>query len=246
MQDGVINPDKINPGKRLNRSQINAPPKHRTLSAMITDQLRQAILTVPSRPAAVASGRAGRGLWREPDPGAGGAVSARGRGTGEDRPAKGAIVSELSLDEINDVFDLRAFSNRGCSRNPRPAAPPFLALDDIHALREGDPPRDISEWGQINADFHMGLYVHARLPRTQTIVLALLQTCDRYTRVQLSTPKAMGPPRKNMRNSSALPRGEGRGGLPFLERHIEAVRKDLVKVVAGSTIAPKSRRKDKS
>jgi DNA-binding GntR family transcriptional regulator len=32
----------------------------------------------------------------------------------------------------------------------------------------------------------------------------------------------------------------------FLERHIEAVRKDLLQVVAGSTIAPKSRRKDKS
>ena len=38
----------------------------------------------------------------------------------------------------------------------------------------------------------MAMYVQARQPRTQAIVIALLQTSDRYTRLQLSNTKAMG------------------------------------------------------
>jgi DNA-binding GntR family transcriptional regulator len=93
----------------------------------------------------------------------------------------------------------------------------------------------------------MALYVHAPQPRTRAIVLSLLQTSDRYTRLQLSNTKAMGTAEKEHAHLIALCRAQKvEEACRFLERHIEAVRKDLLQVVAGSTIAPKSRRKDKS
>ena len=93
----------------------------------------------------------------------------------------------------------------------------------------------------------MALYVHAPQPRTRAIVLSLLQTSDRYTRLQLSNTKAMGTAEKEHAQLIALCRAQKIDeACRFLERHIEAVRKDLLQVVAGSTIAPKSRRKEKS
>ncbi|MET0906750.1 MAG: FCD domain-containing protein, partial [Tardiphaga sp.] len=93
-----------------------------------------------------------------------------------------------------------------------------------------------SEWGQINAEFHMAMYVNARQPRTQSIVMALLQTSDRYTRMQLSTVAAMGTAEKEHAELISLCRhGQIAQACDFLAQHIEAVRSDLLRVV-GRTI----------
>ena len=89
--------------------------------------------------------------------------------------------------------------------------------------------RNVSEWGQLNADFHMALYVHAPQPRTRAIVLSLLQTSDRYTRLQLSNTKAMGTAEKEHAHLIALCRAQKvEEACRFLERHIEAVRNGSV------------------
>ena len=87
---------------------MRVPLKHRTLSAMIVDQLRQAILdgTYPagSQLRQDALGEA-YGVSRIPVREA--LFQLEAEGLVRIVPQKGAIVSELSLDEINDVFDLR-------------------------------------------------------------------------------------------------------------------------------------------
>jgi DNA-binding GntR family transcriptional regulator len=222
---------------------MSAPLKHRTLSAMITDQLRQAILdgTHPagSQLRQDALGEA-YGVSRIPVREA--LFQLEAEGLVKIVPQKGAIVSELSLDEINDVFDLRIILE---PRMLAQSAPHFVdddyaALDDIQrrfekAIAAGN----ISEWGQLNADFHMAMYVRARQPRTQTIVMALLQTSDRYTRMQLSTTTAMDIAEKEHAELIALCRSQQiDDACRFLERHIESVRADLLRVI-GRTI-PKS------
>ena len=122
-------------------------------------------------------------------------------------PQKGAIVSELSLDEINDVFDLRQILEPRLLAHsaPRFTTEDFEGLDDIHKrFEKAIKARNVSEWGQLNADFHMALYVHAPQPRTRAIVLSLLQTSDRYTRLQLSNTKAMGIAEKEHAHLIAL------------------------------------------
>ena len=91
---------------------------------------------------------------------------------------------------------------------------------------------NVSEWGQLNAEFHMALYVRARQPRTQTIVAALLQTSDRYTRMQLSNTTAMGIAEREHAELIALC-GDRKvdDACRFLEKHIEAVRTDLLGVI---------------
>src|SRR5437879_5077931 len=180
----------------MTEDQMKGPLKHRTLSAAIVDQLRQSILdgTYPagSQLRQDALGEA-YGVSRIPVREA--LFQLEAEGLVKIVPQKGAIVSELSLDEINDVFDLRVILEPRMLAQSAPcfADTDFTALDDIQrrfesAIAAGN----ISAWGQLNADFHMAMYIHARQPRTQMIVMALLQTSDRYTRMQLSTTTAMG------------------------------------------------------
>jgi DNA-binding GntR family transcriptional regulator len=227
---------------------MKQPLKHRTLSAAIVDQLRQAILdgTYPagSQLRQDALGDA-YGVSRIPVREA--LFQLEAEGLVRIVPQKGAIVSELSLDEINDVFDLRRILEPRllAQSAPRFTAEDFEGLDDIHkSFEKAIKARNVSEWGQLNADFHMALYVHAPQPRTRAIVLSLLQTSDRYTRLQLSNTKAMGTAEKEHAHLIALCRAQKvEEACRFLERHIEAVRKDLLQVVAGSTIAPRARQK---
>lgn len=219
---------------------MSSPLKHRTLSAMITDQLRQAILdgTYPagSQLRQDALGEA-YGVSRIPVREA--LFQLEAEGLVRIVPQKGAIVSELSLDEINDVFDLRVLLEpRMLQQSARHfSADDFAVLNGIQrrfeaAIAAGNR----SEWGQINAEFHMAMYVNARQPRTQSIVMALLQTSDRYTRMQLSTVAAMGIAEREHAQLIALCRDEKiEDACNFLAQHIETVRADLLRVV-GRTI----------
>src|SRR4030095_12385687 len=230
--------------------QMKGPLKHRTLSAAIVDQLRQAILdgTYPAgsqlrQDAVGAAYGVSRIRVREA------VFQLEAEGLVRIVPQKGAIVSELSLDEINDVFDLRGIMEPRllAQSGPRLTEPHFAGLAALYdtqrhfekAIKAGN----ISEWGQLNADFHMALYVHARRPRTKAIVIALLQTSDRYTRLQLSNTKAMGTAEKEHAHLIALCRAQQIDeACRFLAQHIEAVRTDLLQVVGGGSIASRAGR----
>ncbi len=216
---------------------MNAPLKHRTLSAAIVDKLRQAILDgthlagTQLRQDALADTY---GVSRIPVREA--LFQLEAEGFVRIVPHKGAIVSELSLDEVNDVFDLRALLEPRmlAESAPRFEEVDFAALDAIQArFEKAIAAGDVGQWGVINAEFHMALYTKARQPRTQSIVAALLQTSDRYTRVQLSNTTAMGIAEQEHAELVRLCRaGRFAEAGAFLVRHIETVRSDLVRVLA--------------
>ena len=211
--------------------------KHRTLSAQIVDQLRQSILDGTYKAGAqLRQDALGEtyGVSRIPVREA--LFQLEAEGLVRIVPQKGAIVAQLSLDEIeiNDVFDLRCMLEpRMLAQSaPRFEAEDFARLDDIHArFAHAIAARDVSRWGQLNADFHMALYVRAEQPRTQAIVASLLQTSDRYTRVQLSTKTSMVIAEKEHARLIAQCRaGQVSDACEFLVQHIEAVRTDLLRV----------------
>ena len=115
-------------------------------------------------------------------------------------PQKGAIVSELSLDEINDVFELRRMLEpRMLAQSAlRFTAKDFAGLDDIHRRFErAIEGRDVSEWGQLNADFHMALYVHAG---SHVRRRSLRPCCRRATATRACssrTPRRWASPKRN-------------------------------------------------
>ena len=109
-------------------------------------------------------------------------------------PRRGATVTPLSQAEVDDVFALRCLLE---PRLYRASAPRLDAASLDHATRTNDHYHDAirqgrrHQFGVLNANFHMALYVQADLPRTRQIVASLLQTSERYTRIQLGTQSAL-------------------------------------------------------
>ena len=104
-------------------------------------------------------------------------------------PHRGAIVSSLSLAEIEEVFDLRAFIEPDLMRRamPRLTSHQLDQADEVLdryavALRTGD----VAKWGELNWHFHASLYAPSERPITMNIVQRLHQQSDRYLRMQLA------------------------------------------------------------
>ena len=104
-------------------------------------------------------------------------------------PHRGAVVSSLSLSEIEEVFTLRAEIESALLRKA------VVAMDAAHvenaaevlgryerALRE----RDVQHYGKLNWEFHATLYDSANRPVTLQIAQRLHQQSDRYVRMQLA------------------------------------------------------------
>jgi DNA-binding GntR family transcriptional regulator len=104
-------------------------------------------------------------------------------------PHRGAVVSTLSLGEIEEVFELRAQIELDLLRRALPQIGPEVVaqakeiLDRYEtALRNGD----VASWGEMNWQFHSTLYAPADRPFTLGVALKLHQQCDRYLRMQLA------------------------------------------------------------
>jgi DNA-binding GntR family transcriptional regulator len=130
-------------------------------------------------------------------------------------PHRGAIVSSLSLEEIEEVFDLRATIEPDLLRR----AMPHLTIaqldhaDDVLdryavALRTGD----VSKWGLLNWQFHANLYAPAERPITMGILQRLHQQSDRYLRMQLARQLVRDHIAGAGRSLLAFPSGKARGG----------------------------------
>ncbi len=210
--------------------------KHRTLSSAIAERLRQEILngSHPSGAQLRQDALAGAyGVSRIPVREA--LFQLEAEGLVQIVPHKGAIVTTLSPDEINDVFDLRALLEPRLFRNSIPAltAQDFALLDQIQlkfstAIRT----KDLPAWGELNAELHTALYARAALPQTASIVTGLLQKSDRYTRVQLSSPAAMKrAEREHAELVDLCKKKKVQPACALLSRHIETVRADLLKLL---------------
>lgn len=108
---------------------------------------------------------------------------------------KGAVVAELTGDEIDELFELRAAIEPMLLKHSAPLLDEEdyrrlgALLDEYtHEMRTENVPR----WGELNTEFHRLLYRHAARPRSIALVANLLQECDRHTRLQLSLSGAMG------------------------------------------------------
>ena len=104
-------------------------------------------------------------------------------------PHRGAVVSTLSLSEIEELFQLRATIELDLLDR----ALPRIGSEDIArakeildayetALRKGD----VASWGEMNWQFHATLFAPADRPFTLGVAQKLHQQSDRYARMQLA------------------------------------------------------------
>jgi DNA-binding GntR family transcriptional regulator len=104
-------------------------------------------------------------------------------------PHYGAVVSSLSLAEIEELSQLRALLEGELIRQ----AIPNLTADDLdradgilEAYEAAFEDNDISEWGSLNWLFHSALLGVANRPLTMNVLTTLHNQSDRYMRMQLA------------------------------------------------------------
>ncbi|MGH7448380.1 MAG: GntR family transcriptional regulator [Longimicrobiales bacterium] len=104
-------------------------------------------------------------------------------------PHCGAVVSSLSLSEIEELFELRGLVESELIKEAVPLiTPEDLARGDaiLDAYEAAFERRDISEWGALNWRYHSTLLSAANRPLTLGILHKLHNQSDRYTRMQLA------------------------------------------------------------
>lgn len=101
---------------------------------------------------------------------------------------KGAVVTAVPMEQIGELFDLRALLE--CRLLAE--AVPLMTPDHIAAskallvqLDEAYHSREIGRWGGLNWEFHKSLYVPANRAQTMAIVQGINTQTDRYIRLQL-------------------------------------------------------------
>jgi DNA-binding GntR family transcriptional regulator len=206
--------------------------QHRTIAAAVAENLRHRILDgdfkagLPLRQDALANEF---GVSRIPIREA--LMQLEAEGLVKIHPHRGAIVSELSTGEVQELFELRSLLE------PRllEASARHLTRDDYETinqiLREYSAElraNHVRRWGELNTELHMLLYRHAGQPRTLAIVANLLQECDRHTRLQLSLTDGM---RRAETEHAELLRlcesGQIAAACSLLKKHIESAGNSL-------------------
>lgn len=147
-------------------------------------------------------------------------------------PHKGAIVSELSIEELTELFELRALLEPTLIRRSvrKLSADDFRELDAILAEFSGElRARSQDRWGGLNTRLHQLLLSRAEQPKTASIVASLLQQTDRYTRLQLSLSAASRDiaEAEHRQLVDLCRKGDGRGAAALLKRHIEHAGEEL-------------------
>ena len=104
-------------------------------------------------------------------------------------PHRGAVVSTLSLAEIEELFEIRALIEPDVLRR----AIPKLTEEDLQRAEEVldtevasfESAAQVGQWGELNWKFHSTLYAPAERPRSMAVVEKLNINIDRYLRIQL-------------------------------------------------------------
>ena len=222
---------------------MNLNIKHRTLASAITEQLRQEILS-NAHPAGTQLRQdalaATFGVSRIPVREA--LIQLEAEGLVQLIPHKGAVVTSLSRDEVNDVFDLRILLETRLFRDsiPKLTAEDFAQLQRIQASFSGAiRDMNLQQWGVLNTQVHTALYARAELPQTAAMVASLLQKSDRYTRVQLSSKNATKRAEDEHDALISLAKqGKADEACELLVKHIETVRRDLIDLLVSAPATP--------
>jgi DNA-binding GntR family transcriptional regulator len=160
-------------------------------------------------------------------------------------PHRGAVVSSLSVDEINELFELRAQIEGDLVRRAimRTTAEHISRAREIlkayeAAFRGGE----VAEWGKLNWEFHSTLYAAADRPFTMAIIQRLHQQSDRYLRMQLvlthGESRAIDEHRAIL---AAVAAQDVKQACSLMRQHILGAGRQLVRFVSAEREAEESR-----
>src|SRR5215475_2743021 len=151
-------------------------------------------------------------------------------------PHRGAVVSLLSCEEIEELFEMRAILEPEVLRASIPnltetdfqKAEEILRTYDAALRNEGD----VSAWGRLNWQFHSTLYSGARRPQFMAVIRNINNNGERYIRLQLYLTRALKRAREeHMMLLKLCRRRDVEAACELLARHIRTAGKSLSQVV---------------
>ena len=104
------------------------------------------------------------------------------------QPHKGALVADFSTDEIQELFEFRSLIEPRLLEKsaPKLAKADFERLHGILEEYRGELRNlNVDRWGDLNTQLHSLLYSHAGSPKIESTAHQLLQSSDRFTRMQI-------------------------------------------------------------
>lgn len=143
-------------------------------------------------------------------------------------PNRGAVVSDLSIDEVIELLEIRIALECHALRLAIPAMGD-IDLDDAGAiLRSYDEEPDPENWGAFNWRFHKSLYAPCNRPRLLAMIEANYGHVGRFTRALVS--RATGkdrPQREHYQLLEFCRDGEIEKAVRLLREHIVQTQKTL-------------------
>ena len=140
---------------------------------------------------------------------------------------KGAIVTEISLEEIDELFQLRAILEPHILTFaiPKMTKDCFTQCDVILTKLENalDNKKNIDQWSEFNYEYHQCLYKQAELPHTLDLIDTLNTRSDRYIRLQLLYTDGINKAEQEHRELLHLcEKGKSKEAQHLLSNHILA------------------------
>lgn len=144
-------------------------------------------------------------------------------------PHKGATVATMTVDDIVEIFDMRAMAE--CSA----LSIAFDALeqqtiDELEAVLDRmDQSRSPDRLSELNREFHDLLYRRAKRPRLQTLIKSLHDSVDRYLRVLLVNLDYHTRSQEDHRRIvKACASGDREAAVAALENHLMGGKNEVV------------------
>ena len=205
-------------------------PGFRTAASFVTDALRSAILSgvlLDGEPLRQDELAAALGVSRMPVREALRRLEAEG--LVDFQPHKGAVVAELSTDEIDEVYEMRLLAECLVLR----LSIPFLTEEDFDRAAaisgEIEVMDDFVRWSQLNRRFHETLYAGVARRRLRALISALNDAVDRYHRILLVQSDYAGRAHDEHRQILAACRHRDvEAATSLLSVHISAARDALI------------------
>ncbi|HEX6048866.1 MAG TPA: GntR family transcriptional regulator [Gemmatimonadaceae bacterium] len=153
-------------------------------------------------------------------------------------PHRGAVVSILSLAEIEEVFDIRANLEPDLLRRAIPRLTTYQ-LDQADEILDryaaALASADVSQWGELNWQFHSSLYAPAERPISLSILQRLHQQSDRYLRMQLALTHGETRANEEHRAIAAAARAKDvKRACQLMREHISGAGRLLLAFLRGS------------
>lgn len=163
-------------------------------------------------------------------------------------PHCGAVVSTLSIEEMEELFEMRALLESELLRRAVPRLTPAdhdradAILDAYEAAFEAG---DVAEWGALNWRFHSTLLSAAGRPLTLGVVANLHDQSERYTRMQLAlTHGEVRASDEHHRIAAAARAGKADEAAALIRQHVLDAGRSLTEFLrVHRSVQPGTRRK---